>query len=238
MPTTIWSDNGTNFVGAAREIKNLVRAAELSDYCAHRGIQWKFTPEHAPHFGGLWEASVKSFKQHLRRVVGEAKLTYEELATTLAQIEACLNSRPLIPLPDDSEGLEALTPRHFLIGKPLMALPDPRESRLPITILRRWNLCQKLTNHFWNRWSKECLITLNRLSKWQKSTPNIQVNDIVCLRDEPMIPTKWPLAGITEIYPGQDEKVRVVTVRTPKGTYKRPIVKIVPILRPDHTDEM
>ena len=75
MPDTIWSDNGTNFVGAAKEIKKLVSDPELSNYCSHQGIRWKFTPEHAPHFGGLWEASVKSFKQHLRKIVGEVKLT-------------------------------------------------------------------------------------------------------------------------------------------------------------------
>ena len=62
---------------------------------------------------------MKSFKTHLRRVVGEAKLTYEELATTLAQIEACLNSRPLTPLPESSDALEELTPGHVLIWKPV-----------------------------------------------------------------------------------------------------------------------
>ncbi len=235
MPRTIWSDNGTNFVGAAKEIKNLVSNPALSDYCSHQGIHWKFVPEHAPHFGDLWEASVKSFKQHLRKIVGEVKLTYEELTTTLTQIEACLNSRPLTPLPEDSDRLKVLIPGHFLIGKPLTALPDSSESLRPITMLRRWNLCQKLTNHFWNRWTQEYLITLNRFSKWQKPTQNVQVGDIVCLRDEPTIPTKWPLARIAKVHPGQDGKIRVVTVRTLKGLYKRPIVKIVPILRPDHS---
>ena len=61
-----------------------------------KGIEWRFTPEHALHFGGLWEAAVKSFKYHLWQVVGDVKLTYEELSTVLAQIEACLNSRPLV----------------------------------------------------------------------------------------------------------------------------------------------
>ena len=136
----LWSNNSSNFAGAAKEIKRLVNNPELSSYCAHQGIRWKFTPEHAPYFGGLWEASVKSFKQHLRRVGGETKLTYEELATTLSQIEACLNSRLLNPLPEDPEGLEVLTPGHFLIKKPLMALPNPPESHLPITMLQRWNL--------------------------------------------------------------------------------------------------
>ena len=63
-------------------------------------------------------------KQHLKKVVGETKLTFEECCTVLTQVEACLNSRPLCPLPDSDEGLEALTPDHFLIGRPLEALPD------------------------------------------------------------------------------------------------------------------
>ena len=230
LPATIWSDNGSNFVGAANEIRKLVRNPELSDHCNNQGIQWRFTPEHAPHFGGLWEAAVKSFKTHLRRIVGEVKLTYEELTTTLAQIEACLNSRPLTPLPESSDALEVLTPGHFLIGKPLTALPNPPEVNQPIALLRRWHLCQKLASHFWYRWSHEYLTTLNRLSKWQNPARNLQVGDVVCLRDEPTSPTKWPLARVIEIHPGQDGRVRVVTVRTPKGTYKRPIVKVVPLL--------
>ena len=104
---------------------------ELAEHCSNQGVKWRFTPEHAPHFGGLWEAAVKSFKTHLRRVVGKAKLTYEELATTLAQFEACLNSRPLTPLPQSSDALEVLTQGHFLIGKPLMALlTRPRRTNL------------------------------------------------------------------------------------------------------------
>ena len=98
-PTLLWSDHGTNFVGAAKEIKELVKflesqkaQGEISSFCSVQNIQWRFIPEHAPHFGGLWEAAVKSFKSHLRRVMGNVKLTFEELATVLTQIEAYLNS--------------------------------------------------------------------------------------------------------------------------------------------------
>ena len=83
--------------------------------------------------------------------------------------------------------------------------------------MRRWNLFQKLTNHFWNRWSQEYLTTLIRLSMWKYPAQNQEVGDIVCLRDEPTIPTKWPLAQIAEVHPGRDGNVRVVTVRTPKA---------------------
>ena len=65
---------------------------------------------------------MKSMKTHLRKIVGNIKLTFEELSTLLTQIEACLNSRPLVPLPSDDDGIEALTPGHFLIGQPLQAL--------------------------------------------------------------------------------------------------------------------
>ena len=101
---------------------------------------WKFIPECAPHFGGIWEAAVKSMKTHLKRIVGSVKLTYEDLNTMLTQVEACLNSRPLVPLAPDDEGIEALTPGHFLIGRPLEALPDPSLSYRALSLLRRWHL--------------------------------------------------------------------------------------------------
>ena len=88
-------------------------------------IEWRFIPEHTPHFGGLWEAAVKSTETHLCRIVGEVKLTFEELSTVLAQIEACLNSRPLVPLnTPDEDGIEVLTFGHFQIRRPLCTLPD------------------------------------------------------------------------------------------------------------------
>jgi hypothetical protein len=83
----------------------------------------------------LWEAAVKSMKMHLKRVVGETKLTFEEFATILAQVEACLNSQPLVPLPCEGDVIEPLTPGHFLIGRPLEALPDPSASYQSTSLL-------------------------------------------------------------------------------------------------------
>ena len=76
---------------------NAPKVKIISEFCSSKQIVWKFIPERSPHFGGLWEAAVKSFKLHLKRVASNVKLTFEEMTTLLAQIEACLNSRPLTP---------------------------------------------------------------------------------------------------------------------------------------------
>ena len=237
MPKLIWSDHGTNFVGAARELKELVEFFDrqktqeaVAHYCTTHHIEWRFIPEKAPHFGGIWEAAVKSFKMHLRRVVGDVKLTFEETMTVLAQIEACLNSRPLCPNPCDDDGIEALTPGHFIIGRPLASLPDPSFSYRSISLLKRWHLCQSLVRHFWRRWHLEYLTHLQKFSKWRHPSRNARVGDVVVLHENGLVPGKWPVARVTEVKPGRDGIVRVVTVRTHSGTYNRPVTKIALLL--------
>ena len=237
-PSLLWSDHGTNFIGANREIKELIihlkeqkTQQDVAEFCATHKIEWKFIPEHSPHFGGIWEAAVKSFKKHLRRVIGEVKLTFEEMYTVLTQIEACLNSRPLVPVnnPDD-DGIEVLTPGHFLIGQPLMALPDPAMSYQSVSLLRRWHLWQTLVRHFWKRWSLEYLSTLQKFSKWVHPSRNLSVGHVVVLIEDGTVPTQWPLARVTKTYPGEDGIVRVVDLKTSKGTYRRPVHKIAVLL--------
>ncbi|XP_029168783.1 uncharacterized protein LOC114938832 [Nylanderia fulva] len=125
---SLYSDCGTNFVGADKQLRQLFSAASadghrIATFAAQERIRWRFNPPAAPNFGGLWEAAVKAMKHHLRRVIGDATLTYEEMTTLLAQIEACLNSRPLQPLSDDPEDVAAHT--WSLPGR-LRSLGDPR----------------------------------------------------------------------------------------------------------------
>ena len=149
-------------------------------------------------------------KLHLSRIVGNVKLTFEELATVLTQIESCLNSRPLALLTCDGDGIEPLTSGHFLIGQPPEALPDPTSSYRPLSLLRRWDLCQTLVK-------------------------NIKVGDVVLLRENNMIPSQWPMAKVIETHPGKDGLVRVITVKTSKGTYTRPVTKAKLLLSPEET---
>jgi hypothetical protein len=114
----LYSDNATTFKGADSELKGMFKAAstfynKVGATLANDGTSWTFIPPNTPHYGGLWEAGVKSVKHHLRRAFHTHMLTFEEFSTALAEIEACLNSRPLCPLGSDPEDLNVLTPQHL-----------------------------------------------------------------------------------------------------------------------------
>ena len=238
LPTLIWSDNGTNFVGASRQLSDVYKFLEtqanhqtISGHLASQNIEWRFIPQRAPHFGGLWEAAVKSVKTHLRKILGEVKMTYEEMSTVLCQIEFTLNSRPLTPLHNDDDGIEALTPGHFLINRPLKALPDVSSiAPRPLSLLKRWQCCQSLVQHFWKRFSTEYLSHIGKFYKWQHPTRNIRIGDLVVIKEDAPICNQWPLAKVLNVHPGKDGLVRVAQIKTADGTYTRPITKLAVIL--------
>ena len=150
--------------------------------------------------------------------------------SSCTQVEACLNSRPLTPLLCNDNGIEALTPGHFLIGKPLESQTDPSFSYRSVSLLRRWHLCQSIVRHFWHRWSTEYVASLRRITKWHHPTRNTQVGDVVVLQEDNLVPAKWPLARVAQVHPGSNGLVRVVNIKTSTGTYKRPITKIALLL--------
>ncbi|XP_071629486.1 uncharacterized protein [Temnothorax longispinosus] len=140
----MYSDNGTTFVGADAQLTKAYHDAlnhpDFLNGTALDGISWHFIPPYAPHFGGLWEADVKSVKHHLRRVLGAHTLTFEEFTTLLYRIEACLNSRPIGPLKDTLDDYEPLTPGHFLIGSAIALNPEPSVLSVDKNRLSRWQL--------------------------------------------------------------------------------------------------
>ncbi|CAG9087799.1 unnamed protein product [Plutella xylostella] len=215
----LWSDNGTNFVGSAKELKVLFEegkanmSTQVAELLANDGTTWHFIPPRMPNYGGLWEAGVQSAKRHLTRVNGDTKLTYEEMATLLAQIEACLNSRPLCQLDNTLDTLTPLTPGHFLIGEPLITVPDMNYEDKNVNLLTRWQLIQRMTQDFWRRWQNEYLNTLQQRYKWQERVPAPKIGDIVVIKQDDLPPTKWLLGIIKNVHPGADNLVRVVTVQ-------------------------
>jgi hypothetical protein len=227
---SIISDNATNFIKANKDLIDLHQFFQNSEISrklvttlSNENIQWKFIPPRTPNFGGLWEAGVKSVKYHIKRVVGETVLTYDELYTLLTRIEACLNSRPLVPMSND---LTAITPGHFLISEALTAPLEPDLTELKINQLSRHQLLERLRQHFWKRWRTEYLSYLQGRTKWQSPSPSLQPGDLVLLVEDNVPPLCWPLGRIQQVHPGSDGNVRVVTVKTNRGTYKRGVRKV------------
>jgi hypothetical protein len=233
----IYSDCGTNFVGADHELQKMLESSQHNSVVAHQlsqqGTTWHFNPPSAPHQGGLWEAGVKRTKYHLKRVIGENRLTFEEFQTLLCQVEACMNSRPLCALSADPSDFDALTPGHFLVGGPLNAVPEGDLQEIKFNRLSRWQKVQQMLQHWWTRWRQEYLSNLQQRFKWAEKRENLAVGDLVTIKDDNLPPTKWKLGRIININPGNDDCVRNVTVKTAEGELKRTIAKLCPILRHD-----
>lgn len=233
----MYSDNGTNFVGANRELREIYKITKsethnelIKHYLVDNDINWHFNSPRAPHFGGLWEAAVKSLKRHTTRLLHNTTLTYEAFTTCLAEIEAILNSRPITPLSSDPSDLNALTPGHFLIGDAITSIPERDFSDTKPGRLSNWQHIQQIRQHFWSRWHREYLNELTVRQKWHRHQDiDIKEGMLVIIKEDNVPPLYWPLGRIVSVQPGEDGTVRVVTVKTAHGTYKRATKRIAPL---------
>ncbi|XP_071056934.1 uncharacterized protein [Onthophagus taurus] len=231
VSVNLYSDCGTNLVGADPELRSMFSAAseewkEMASLLSGDDTRWKFNPPGAPHFSGKWKAGVKSVKGHLRKVIGSTLLTYEEYNTVLIQIEAVLNSRPLCSISDDPNNFDVLTPGHFLIGNALTVVPEPSGFDEKISRLSRWQLLRRMVDDFWKIWERFYLQSIQNATKWfnQRNLP--QIGQLVLIRDERLPPAKWSLARILQIHSGADGHARVATLKTANSTLVRPFTKL------------
>lgn len=237
-PAEIHSDNAKTFVGLMNEFADFLSkcSSDIIEFANSQNIKFKFIPPYSPHFGGLWEAGVKSCKYHLRRVVGNAHLTFEEFSTVLAQVEAILNSRPLTPLSSDSRDFLPLSPAHFLVGRPLTtpACDDVRDT--PTHRLTRYRRLEQIRQHFWSRWANEYISELQTRTKWRQTTTELTPNTLVLIKDMNLPPLKWQMGRIISTLPGKDGIARVAEIQTPTGITRRVYAKICPLVVPDQSD--
>lgn len=233
---TIYCDQGTNFIGASNSLDELYQflsspefhEAYSSELLAQR-ITFQFNPPASPHFGGLWEANVRSVKVHLYKSLGSQILTYEELNTLIVEIEAVLNSRPLCQINADSRDPIAITPAHFLCQTPIDHLPFSEDPRVNSCLSDRYKLLGQLISSFWRRWSTEYLSSLQERFKWNKNNAELKVGLLVLIKSENTPVLSWPMGKIVELFPGKDGIARVASVRTSRGIFKRPAVKLCPL---------
>lgn len=232
----IYSDGGTNFLGAQRKLDSIYTLLEsdshknyIGQQLADQRIKFLHSPPYGPHFNGLCEINVRCVKTHLFKQIKHQVLTYEEFNTLLVQIEGLLNSRPLCVLSSDPSDLSALTPNHFLNVTPLKFLPTEDVSSTADHRLSRYQFVNKLVQGFWRRWSQEYITSLHPRQKWNTPANPIEIGSVVVVKDNNAHPLCWPLGIVEEVYRGKDDIIRTLKVRTASGSYIRPVVRVCPL---------
>ncbi|KAK2920523.1 hypothetical protein Q8A73_000008 [Channa argus] len=225
----IHSDNGTNFVGAERELKRSLEEwnmSKIENRLTQSGIKWMFNPPSASHFGGVWERLIRSVRKVLSATLKDQSLDEEGLQTLLCEVEAILNSRPITTPSDDPNDLEALTPNHLLLLKTQPSIPQGVFQEDDLYSRRRWRQVQYMADLFWKRWVKEYLPELQRRQKWTHAKRNFVPGDIVLIVDESAPRNSWVIGRI--IHAIQDERglVRQVRIKTRTNEFDRPITKV------------
>ena len=233
-PNTIISDNGTNFVGAEREFAEHVVAWNkegIEEHLIQQGIRWKFNQPAAPHFGGVWERLVRSCKKAKYAALGNRSVNVDVLSTTTYFVEQTMNARPLTLVSSDVNDLEALTPNHFLLGNRNVCIPYLPCAEEFFDHRKLFRQTQAYANLKWDIFRKEYLPTLNNRQKWQ-STMNetLKEGNLVWLIKDSSKRGYYNSGRVTETIDGSDGVIRSAIVRTSDGVYKRPVVKLAPVL--------
>ena len=246
LPRLFISDNGKTFKAASRVIKDIINNEDVKQYLSNVRVEWSFNLAKAPWWGGIFERLIRSMKRCLRKVIGQAKLSYDELLTAVTEIESIINSRPLSYVaPDDLE--EPLTPSHLLMGRRVLSLPDnlsyqgdtqdPDFELNPADLTRRVKHLNNSLTRFWRRWRHEYLVELREAHRFNSRTPAgapIAANDLVIVHNESLPRGFWKIAKVESTITGQDGKIRGANLRVSSTdgktiTLQRPVSLLYPL---------
>jgi hypothetical protein len=241
LPRKMISDNGSTYLSAADELKKLFDSRTVQNYLANRRVEWEFIPKRAPWFGGFYERLIGLTKLTLKKVLGRAYISADEMQTVLSEIEATINDRPLTFLSGDPTDMLPLTPSHLVNGRTVTTVPyltlDENELNDPTfgyekEYQKRAERLGKIMVHFWQRWSNEYLMALreqDKISGKGVTENQITVGDIVLVEDSSRPRIKWNLAIVEDVKMGNDGLIRSASIKTSNGHTNRPISKLYPI---------
>ena len=223
------SDNGTNFVGAERELREALSCldhSKIQKVLLSDGLKWSFNTPAGSHQGGAWERLIRLVRRVLYSVLRQQRMDDEGLHTILCEIEAILNDRPITKISDDPNDLEALTPNHLLLLKRKPLLPPGLFNEEDLYARKRWRQVQYMADLFWKRWLKEYLPLLQERQKWNKQKRSFAVGDLVIIMDPTAPRGSWLMGKIIDTHPDKRGLVRSVKLKTKTGQLDRPINKI------------
>ncbi|XP_022103013.1 uncharacterized protein LOC110985885 [Acanthaster planci] len=228
-PHEILCDNGTNFKGGQTEMTNAFKAMtpSLQEKLAKHRVHFKFNPPTAPHFGGTWEREIRSVKSALYAILGNQTVSPSVLYTSLTEVEALLNSKPLSYISSDVADPDPITPFMLLMGRldhapPQLVYPDE-----DVLSRRRWRQCQALMQRFWKEFTQSYLPAMQARQKWRGEADNLKAGDVVLMVDPQQARASWPVAQVVEALPGRDGRVRTVKLQTGGREYIRPVARLI-----------
>ncbi|XP_075241733.1 uncharacterized protein LOC142336705 [Convolutriloba macropyga] len=197
-PSTIISDNSTNFVGAAKELKAFMdewdKTKTESDL-AEKKFVWKFHPLGGPHFGGIWERLVQ---------------------------KKTLNARPLTAVSDNPEDLTVLTPNHFLLGRESASAPFMSSSERYHDLRKSFKTAQAYADIIWKRWTREYLPQWNQRSKWSKEhVRNLKERKILWMVDDSVKRCEYKMGRFIKVFKNHDGVVQSARVKLAHGEFNR-----------------
>ena len=226
-----YSDNGSNFTAAEKEIRAEVQRwnGQVAEELRLEGLEWSFNPPVAPHRGGVWERMVRSVKKHLTFVLQEDNLSIEVLTTVLAKAESAVNSRPLTHIGTDARDEAVLTPMDFLCPGVFSHSSDELLPPAPpgaVALRYSWRQARALMDGFWKRWARDYVSALQARPKWRQVEASLKEGDVVLLVDEQVRRGDWKVGRVSETV--EEGLVRTVVVRLPGGkTLRRDRTKVV-----------
>ena len=229
QPSDIYSDNGTNFVGAERELREGFKRLDqekIENFLTKGMTQWHFNPPYAPHMGGAWERMVQSTKRALYAILHGRTVTQEVLRTSLIEVESLINSRPIGYISTDIKDMEPLSPAHFLLVRPNYNVNFDVIHPGEVNSRKQWRQVQAVVNTFWKRWMTEYVPGLTQRKKWNNDQGNLKLGDVVLVIDSNQPRGQWLLGRVHAVHTAQDGIVRSVDVKTKHGICKRPAAKI------------
>ena len=228
-PSTMYSDNAKGFKAASKEIRALYRSInwnKVKDDGIKKSIEWFYSTERAPHQNGLCERLVRTVKTPLRTAIGAARLTKNQLAIIMTEIEAVVNNRPLCVTSNSPEDITPITPMELVNGRRLEQLPDPNNRQNVTNFKHLWRKRQTILNQFWKRWHNDYLMSQNIRKIWKNPTSDNLIDKLVLIKEDNMSRNEWKIGRIAETILSRDGLIRNVVIKTNSSTLRRPVQKL------------